>query len=381
MIVSEHMKSLVVFGAQPASWLGGTQAPQSVTVDGITVGCGVVRTNRMPFDRTDPANARMVRIRVRALSCNYRDKGIVFGLRAVPSNRFTAIGSEFVAEVVGVGPEVVGLAPGDRVVPDQHYTGKGIDDEGVAEGVITNQGSREYQTYHFKRLVRVPDAMPSEVAAGFSLNAQTAYSMVRRLGVERGMKVLVTAAGSNTSLFLIGALRARDAEVYVTTSTERFVPRLEALGVAGVLRVDRGEHGFRKDDRVTAFARDLGGFDHVADPFYDLHLEKAVELLKPFGKYITCGLAGQNPNSKRAAGVEPVAANRVMTLVILKNLSIVGNCIGVHDDLRLALKDYSDGRLRTVVDSVHGETESRAFLDRTFNDRERFGKVVFRYED
>lgn len=41
------------------------------------------------------------------------------------------------------------------------------------------------------KLKRIPDAMPDDVAATFSLNAQRAYSIVRRLRLHDGARVVV----------------------------------------------------------------------------------------------------------------------------------------------------------------------------------------------
>jgi NADPH:quinone reductase-like Zn-dependent oxidoreductase len=68
-----------------------------------------------------------------------------------------------------------------------------------------------------------------------------------------------------------------------------------------------------------------------------------------------------------------------MLRVMMRNLSIVGNCIGLASDLEHALRDYEAGRLACAVDSVFGGTDTEPFLERTYNDRSRFGKVVFRY--
>ena len=37
---------------------------------------------------------------------------------------------------------------------------------------------------------------------------------------------------------------------------------------------------------VVERAQQLGGFDHVVDPFFDIHLTRVLPLLKPHGSYI-----------------------------------------------------------------------------------------------
>jgi NADPH:quinone reductase-like Zn-dependent oxidoreductase len=347
------MRRLAIFGG-----LGGGGCLERVTVDGVSLGCAVVQ-GREPDFAGAPGT---VLVRVLAVSCNFRDRSLFQRMTAFPAHRFTAIGSEFAAEVLAVA-EGVSLRPGDRVIPDHHYSGVGIDADGVREGVITNQGSRERQVVPARKLLRVPDTMPLDIAAAFSLGAQTAYSMVRRLDVQPGERALVTSASSNTSLFLIAALRARGAQVLATTGA----------GPAARARIP-ARVAARED--LYDLAGEVGGFHHVLDPFYDLHLGAAVDVLRPFGKYITCGFYGQNPTL--AGGVAPLDPQHVFGNAIVKNLSLIGNCIGLRSDLEAALADHAAGVWSPVVDSVH--REARPFLERTFNARERFGKVVFRYD-
>lgn len=49
-------------------------------------------------------------------------------------------------------------------------------------------------------------------------------------------------------------------------------------------------------------------------------------------------------------------------------------------DLEQALGDYAAGALLVVTDSVFTGDDVAPFLNRTFNDGERFGKVVYAYE-
>jgi NADPH:quinone reductase-like Zn-dependent oxidoreductase len=375
------MQSLVIYGTKSASVFAAAPAA-AVTVDGVTVGCGLVNTAIPAFDPGAPENARRVVTRVNALSCNYRDKGFFHGMQRVPTHRFTAIGSEFVGEVIAVGNEVRSLRPGDRVIPNHEYHGYATHDDGVRQGIATNQASRAYHVLAERKLARIPHAMPDEVAAGFSVGAQTAYSMVRRLHSAPGGRALVTAASSNTSLFLIAALRRRDIDVYAATTSPRHVAALRALGVKEVLCVSRAGRGLRGSDALSEFGKAAGGFDYVLDPFFDLHLQKSIGVLNPGGVYVTCGLAGQTPYSLATSETDEMLDIRdVMSGVMQKNLTIIGNCIGLTADLDNALADYDAGTFHVVVDSVYSRQDVVPFIDRTYNTPERFGKVVFQYAE
>jgi NADPH:quinone reductase-like Zn-dependent oxidoreductase len=376
--VLEAMNNLVLFGGRSA--VPGVGAVPHVRIDGAVVGCGVVPAAAPAFHAGSPDDAGRVLVEVRAFSCNYRDKVFFRAMGTLGPRRFTPVGSEFMGVVREVGHAVSTLRPGDRVITNQHYEGVPRGADGVRHGVVSNQASRRYHVLPEQKLRRIPDRMSDEAGAAFGLNAQTAYSMIRRAGLAPGARVLVTSATSNTSLALIGGLLARGLEVYAATTTPGWVPRLRELGVRDVLAAPRAGGGFRGGDAADRFARAAGGFDCVMDPFFDLHLERAVRLMNPFGTYLTCGLFGQNPHAARDSGTDvPVDARPVMEAAIVRNLSIVGNCIGLTSDLDQALADFESGALRPVVDRSYGGDDAAGFLNRTYNDPGRFGKVVFHY--
>lgn len=378
------MRNLAIFGN-----VTGLATPPTfpvVEIDGMQVRSGIVQTPQPTFSPSDPSHAHAVLARVIAFSCNFRDKAFMVPMQTAPASRFFVLGSEFVGRIEAVGEAVRDLAVGDRVIGDNHYLGTGLirerpDGNGAREGIATNHASREYQVLHEKKVVRIPACMPDDVAASFSLGAQTAYSMVRKAAPAPGAKVLVTAATSNTSLHLIAALRVRGAEVHALTTSAGHASKLRDLGAGRVEVLERGSRATGAHSPIHRLAREAGWFDSVFDPFFDLHLEQSLDALAPSGRYVTCGFMAQNSGAADAAGVQPLASTEsVLQAIMLKNLTIIGNCIGLRGDLEQAMADYEQERTQCVVDSVFSGDQSAEFLDRSFNSRSRFGKVVFRYD-
>ncbi|MEM9680830.1 MAG: zinc-binding alcohol dehydrogenase family protein, partial [Bacteroidota bacterium] len=62
-----------------------------------------------------------------------------------------------------------------------------------------------------------------------------------------------------------------------------------------------------------------------------------------------------------------------------KNIQIIGNCIGKTADLEKAIQDYSNNQLSVVVDSVYKDGDVANFFEKSFNAKDRFGKVVYLY--
>jgi NADPH:quinone reductase-like Zn-dependent oxidoreductase len=188
----------------------------------------------VPTPRFDPqAEPRSVLLRKRGFSLNYRDRGIALQIAKHQSEGdFFPIGSDFVAEVLACGSDVTELSPGDRVIPDSAYPNSG--EPGVRGGIPVNSASREFQVIPAVKLMRIPPAMSDAVAAGFTIGAQTAMAMERRVDAPAGGAVLVTSARSNTALFSIAALRRRNLQIHAATRSDqcadRYSPKWVPMG-------------------------------------------------------------------------------------------------------------------------------------------------------
>jgi NADPH:quinone reductase-like Zn-dependent oxidoreductase len=373
------MRSLGICSSDFAGTPLGNTSLGSLDIEGVTVHCGITES-AMPAFAPDAEHRRHVLLRVKAFSCNYRDKSLILRMAVSGRSRaFYAVGSEFVAEVVAAGAEVDDLKPGDRVMGNNAYPDSGV--PGVLPGVPTNHASHEFLVLHGVKVMPVPAMMTDAVAAAFSIGAQTTYSMIRRLGIGRGERVLVTAAKSNTSLFALVALGRLDVELYALSTSDREAAALAALGVKELIVFDpRGEAALASHPAVArVLAR--GGFDAVIDPYFDLYLPHLPPVMANGGRYTTCGLYDQYLS---LVGREPsrpkVPLGHLPSLVVFKNLSLIGNCIGLSADLERATADHAAGHLPVRIDSVFGGQDAVGFLARTYNASDRFGKVVFAYD-
>jgi NADPH:quinone reductase-like Zn-dependent oxidoreductase len=378
------MRSVAVCGVGVKDLLPQNDSIETIEIHGRPVTVGLIPTPEPRFDASDASCRSAALVRVLGFSCNYRDQTLVFApFKAGGERGFRVVGSEFVGEVLEVGAGVEKLRPGDRVIGDNCYPPAA---GGCAWGIPTNESAGEYQVLDGSKLMKVPREMSLAEAAGFSVGAQTAYAMIRRLAVSARSKVLVTAATSNTSLFVINALRKHRAAVYAASTSPLFADRLKQLGVREVVTAERaggdGERAATEHAALAELAASVGGFDCVIDPFFDIYFATAVELLALGGKYVTCGLAGQYQG---LAG-EPFRSRepdfrRTFVRMISHNLEVVGNCLGLTEDLAAAVRDYAEGSFRVTVDSVHTGARVGDFFRRTFDARDRFGKVVYLYDE
>ncbi len=337
-----------------------------VSINGHSIGCGFIQTDEPEFD--PERSPDKVWVRIKGFSCNFRDKALVLQAVQGRQNGYYVIGSEFVGEVQQVGIHVHGFQPGDRVIANNSWP---LAPDGLPGGVPTNHAGKEYQAFRPAQLVKIPRQMSDAEAAIFSIGAQTVYSMLRKLDIPAGARVLVTAAKSNTSLFVFEALRRRGVETWALSRSRDHQERLYDLGVKELVLFDP--------------ARSLSdtlphGFEYVIDPFFDIYLPFAVDILTPGGKYVTCGFYTQSEEIT----ISPAMARNflgVMAQAMVKNITLIGNCLGTPDDLTRALADYETGSFCPVIDSVFGLGQVQEFLDRTYNAPERFGKVALLFQE
>lgn len=376
------MRNVAVCGKKVKDLMPANKSICEVNLEGVPITFGLISTNPPEFNHIDPQNSQSVLIKVKAFSCNYRDRALIFvAMRRGMENSFYPVGSEFVAEVIAVGAEVTKLRIGDRVIGNNSYGDSVLRSNGVMDGIPTNNASKEFHVLHQGKLIKIPAEMTDVTAAAFSIGAQTVYSMIRKLGLEEGTNVLVTAAKSNTSLFAISALRKHQVNVYATSTSVCFTDELKALGVKEIiqLKMEDGKLSPAHPDAL-ALINEIGPFHYVIDPFFDMHLSLVLQLMEAGGKYATCGRAGQLDGIAENQPQHRIPDIReVLTTALLKNNQIIANCLGVTEDLESALEDYKAGDFRVIIDSVYQGIEVGGFFDRTFNSRERFGKVIYAY--
>ena len=70
----------------------------------------------------------------------------------------------------------------------------------------------------------------------------------------------------------------------------------------------------------------------------------------------------------------------IVTRIMIENVHLIGNCLGVTKDLENALHDYASGRFNICLDSAFTGGQIGEFFTRTYNHGDRFGKVVYCYD-
>lgn len=382
------MNSVAICSGSPQANTTGAVSGSLATfqIHGMSLGCALVETDMPAWDAADPAFSNQVLLKKLAFSCNFRDKSLLLNF-ASNIQKYTSespdefiyacIGSDFVARVMEIGSNVTHLKTGDLVIPNDCYPF--VPDSDARPGIPTNEASSRMQILHKDKLIRIPENMKLEDAASFTIGAQTTYAMLRMAQADPHKKILVTSGRSNTSLFVISALKHKE-NLYVLTSSSADRERFLEMGVRNVISIDYNNKAFfTNPEELRAVMQTAGGFDVVIDPFIDIHLKHLVPVMRFGAVYISCGIYQQVLLNEDGMGKMDYL--RIFSTLIQSNLVIRGNCLGNMEDLKNALDDYAAGSFRLPVDSVYSGNDIAGFFDKTYNAKDRWGKVVYRYEE
>jgi NADPH:quinone reductase-like Zn-dependent oxidoreductase len=343
-------------------------------VNGTTIAVGCMTRPIPAFNATSREDHANVLIEVLAFSCNYRDRAIITGsVRNREARETIGFGSDFVGVVREVGGRVESVKRGDRVIGNNSYPNAALRE--VLPGIPTNEASLRFLVLHECKVAIIPKSMPTQVAAGFSIAAQTSYSMIRKMRVSPRDRCIVTGASSNTGLFSLATLHNKGVETYaITTGLKDF----SNLNVTGTIRISPPDLSVGSNEVVKRLTREHGGVDFVIDCFSDVYATSVLPLLKAGGTYVTCGIFAQR-GTDPLVGPSGTKWRDVLVSLITNNISVYGNCLGREEDLASAIRDYAESSIPIPHDSTYGIDDGVKFLSRSFVEPERFGKVVLQY--
>ncbi|MYQ65094.1 MULTISPECIES: type I polyketide synthase [Streptomyces] len=207
----------------------------------------------------DEPEGRSVRVEVRAAGLNFRD--VLSALGMYPGEA-GLLGSEATGVVTAVGPDVTGLAVGDRVL--------GMVPGGLADTVLIDE----------RYLTHVPASWSDDEAASMPLVFLTALYAFRDLaGLSAGEKVLIHAGAGGVGMAAIQLARHVGAEVYATAGESKW-DTLRSMGL---------------DDDHIASSRDLGfadkfpAMDVVLNALAGEFVDASLRITAPGGRFLEMG--------------------------------------------------------------------------------------------
>jgi NADPH2:quinone reductase len=292
-------------------------------------------------------------VRVKAVALNFFDTLLVAGkYQHKPPFPFSP-GAEFAGLVESVGAGVSEFAPGDRVIG---YSGWGA--------------AREIVAVSAQRLVKIPDRLEFERAAGLTVTyGTTLYALRVRAELEPEELLVVLGASGGTGLAAIELGKIMGARVIACASSDDKLAFARAHGADEVVNYDRED--------LRAALKKLGGergVDVIYDPVGGRYAEPALRSLGWLGRYLVVGFA--------AGDIPKIPLN----LALLKSCDIRGVSWGAWTSREPAaqralmseiLSWTAAGKLSAHVQAAYPLTDIAAALE-VLAARQAMGKIVLR---
>jgi NADPH2:quinone reductase len=292
-------------------------------------------------------------VQVGAAALNFFDLLIIAGkYQYKPAFPFSP-GAEFAGTVAGVAPGVTGLAIGDRVMG---YSGWGA--------------ARERLAVAADRLVKLPDGLDFERAAGLCVTYGTSYHALKdRAGLKRGETLAVLGASGGVGLAAVELGKILGARVIACASSDDKLAFARRHGADETVNYASGN----LRDELKRLGGEHG-IDVIYDPIGGPHAEAALRSIAWGGRFLVVGFA--------AGDIPKLPLN----LVLLKGCDVRGVFWGSWTErepsAHLAntadlVRWCADGKLSAHVHASYPLAEAA----RALNDiagRTVMGKVVLR---
>ena len=288
---------------------------------------------------------------------------------AFSRTRYPAIlGHEIAGRVIKIGPDVVRLSAGDRVITTTNWNcgscedcvsgqeqlcqfARGVFGETVNGGYAERVLSPEHAT------IRIPDGVTDAEAAVTPCALGTAFHAIDRLRLDAGTPVVITGAGGGVGLHAVMLAAAASLQVIAITSSPE---KQQALRLAGADYVIVSG----KDNCFAHSVREIvrEGVRVVLDPTC-VALGEALRCLRRQGQVVILGNVGGGQVS-----LEPA-------LLILKELGIQASRGASRSDIERLLIMIANGHIAPNVIAA-GKPELIPELHNQIKHRSVAGKVV-----
>ncbi|WP_417531021.1 NADPH:quinone oxidoreductase family protein [Marinobacter lipolyticus] len=294
-----------------------------------------------------------VKIRVKAAGLNFPDTLIIENkYQLKPSLPFSP-GGEMAGEVIEVGEKVTRFKPGDRVAG---LTGYGA----FAEEIVAPE----------QNLLPIPDAMPDEKAAAFSMVYGTSYyALKQRANLQPGETLLVLGASGGVGLATVELGKAMGAHVIAAASSAEKLAVAKAAGADELINYT--EEPLKEAVKKLTKSK---GVDVIYDPVGGDFTEQALRAMAWNGRHLIIGFA--------AGDIPKIPAN----LTLLKGCSVVGVFWGSFTqrepetsarNMMELMKLYAEGKIDPKISEVF-EFEDYAKALGALTERRATGKVVLK---
>ncbi len=297
------------------------------------------------------AGAGEVVVKVAAAALNFFDTLLIAGKYQIKPDFPFSPAAEFAGVVHAVGAGVTGFKPDDRVMSYAAY--------GAA---------RDFYVQKAARLVKVPDNLDLDRAAGLSVTyGTTIHALKDRAKLKAGETLAVLGAAGGTGLAAIEIGKLMGARVIACASSDEKCAFARQHGADETVNYGSGD--------LRAELKRLGGangIDVLYDPIGGSYAEPALRSMAWEGRYLVIGFA--------AGEIPKIPLN----LVLLKGCDIVGVHWGAFvarepeneaANMSQIVRWCADGKLSAHVHAVYPLSETAQAL-KDIAARKVMGKAI-----
>jgi NADPH:quinone reductase-like Zn-dependent oxidoreductase len=272
--------------------------------------------------------AGQVRIDVEAAGVNFADVvGRIGNYPDAPPMPYSP-GYEVAGRIAELGPEVSGLAVGDRVCALTRFGGYGR--QAVAQADV---------------VFPLPASIDMATAAGVPVTYLTAQTCLFEAGgLRAGKSVLILGGAGGVGSAAIQLARALDVKILATAGSAAKCDWMRKEGVH--VPID-----YNQEDVVAAVKAATGGrgVDLVLDPIGGRGIAKSVAMCAPLGRVVLFGASAISPGKKRQIGalIREGLVMRFFNLIQLFNPNV-----GVHGINMLHLAEADPPLVRGMMKEI-----------------------------
>ena len=315
-----------------------------------------------------------VRVRVKAAALNHLDLFVVGGMPGVKIIPPWILGADATGVIDAIG--AIDSSASDLRVGDSVIINPGLSDHTceycqmgehslcVKFGILGEHAPgtlAEYIVVPSRNVRTIPRDRPVEQAAAYTLATLTAWRMVvTRARVRKSDNVLIWGIGGGVALAALEIVRNIGATAWVTSHSEEKLALARGLGAENLINYTTTD--VAKEIRGRTGKR---GVDVVFDTVGEATWSQSLGALGKRGRLVTCG-----------ATSGPMVQTDIRRL-FWNQWDIMGSTMGNDAEFDAITKEFREGRLMPLVDSVFDISQGRQAFER-LQSGQQFGKIVVR---
>jgi len=310
-----------------------------------------------------------VRVRIKAAALNHLDVFMLGGLPGVNIVAPWVMGADGAGIVDQIGEGVENVQIGDTVVINPgisdgtcEFCLRGEQSECVRFGLLGEHlpGTlADFVVVPARNVGKIAADSSMESAAAFLLATLTAWRMVvSRANVGPDDDVLIWGIGGGVAQAALRICKQIGARVWVTSGSDEKLERARLIGADETLNHRTTNVG--KEIRSRTNKR---GVSVVLDSVGQATWGPSLVALGRAGRLVTCG------------GTSGAIVETDVRRLFWNQWTIMGSTMGNNSEFAAVVREFNEGRLQPVIDSVFNLEDGRSAYERLASG-DQFGKIV-----